>query len=239
MSSLDKFDFQTGRVLSGKYKVLQRLGVGWEAEVYLVQELATNIERAAKVFFPKRNPSNRTVKRYATKLHKLRACNSLIKYISVDHFQIAGQKITYLLSEFVEGQTLDTYLKTFSRRPLPYYQALHLFYAIVKAAEEIHIHKEAHGDIHGDNIIVQKQGLNYELKLIDVFLPNAKNPTSIQHDVIDLCHLLYQIIGGVKHYQKQPPIIKEVCCGLKHSLITKKFRNTTNLRTYLENSHWD
>ena len=35
-----------------KYKVLSMLGRGWEGEVYKIKEVTTNIERAAKIFFP-------------------------------------------------------------------------------------------------------------------------------------------------------------------------------------------
>ena len=58
------------------------LGSGWEGEVYLVRELVTGIERAAKLFFPNRNPNNRVATAYAKKLYKLRACEALIQYLN-------------------------------------------------------------------------------------------------------------------------------------------------------------
>ena len=51
-SKIDRFDFKEGRVLARKYEVLSKLGGGWEAEVYLLRELSTGIERAAKFFYP-------------------------------------------------------------------------------------------------------------------------------------------------------------------------------------------
>ena len=68
------FGLRPGDVLAGKYRVCDLLGAGWEGEVYLVRELATGIERSAKVFFPARNPGNRALRFYAKKLHKLRHC---------------------------------------------------------------------------------------------------------------------------------------------------------------------
>ena len=47
------------------------LGAGWEGEVYLVRERGTGIERTVKIFFPRRNPRDRTLRFYARKLHKL------------------------------------------------------------------------------------------------------------------------------------------------------------------------
>ena len=49
---IDEFEFARGRVLAGKYEVIERLGKGWEGEVYRLRELATGIERAAKFFDP-------------------------------------------------------------------------------------------------------------------------------------------------------------------------------------------
>jgi len=81
---IDTFNFVTGRILSGKYQVecvvsmetkevqvIERLGAGWEGEVYLVKEVLTGIERAAKFFFPHRDPNNKSLIVYAQKLHKL------------------------------------------------------------------------------------------------------------------------------------------------------------------------
>lgn len=233
------FDFEEGIILSSKYKVIKRLGSGWEGEVYLVKELVTEIERAAKFFYPARNPKDRTVKAYAKKLYKLRACNSLIKYIAVEKIQINNVQITYLLSDFVEGYSLDTYANSWHPLGMNYYQALHLFYNIVKAVEEIHINKECHGDIHSENVIIQKSGLNYELKLIDVFKTSGGPRGTIQDDVYDLCYLLHEMIGGKAEYKSQPRIIKNICCGLKKTLIRKKFKSATSLRVYLENKAWE
>ena len=63
------FNFQPGRVLAKKYEVIGKLGEGWEGEVYLVREQLTNIERAAKFFFPQRNPNNKAFKFYLNLAH--------------------------------------------------------------------------------------------------------------------------------------------------------------------------
>lgn len=238
-TKITSFNFRTGKIISSKYEIVNHLGSGWEGEVYLVKEIDTDIERAAKFFYPHQNPNNKTVKGYAKKLHKLRACNSLIKYIAKDKLKIKGNDITYLLSDFVEGETLDTYINSYHPNGVPFYQALHLFYAVVKAVEEIHINKEWHGDIHEENIIIQKSSLSYDLKLIDVFQVRNGERGSIYEDVVSLCHLLYIIIGGEKTYKKQPNIIKNICCGLKRTMIKRRFKNATSIRVFMENQVWE
>jgi putative component of toxin-antitoxin plasmid stabilization module len=56
--------------------------------------------------------------------------------------------------------------------------------------------------------------------------------------VVDLVRILYDAVGGRKHYKRQPQVIKFICCGLKRSLILKKFRTAGQLREHLETLTW-
>ena len=40
--------------------------------------------------------------------------------------------------------------------------------------------------------------------------------------MFDLIRIFYDAIGGAKHYRKQPPEVKAICCGLKRSLILRE-----------------
>lgn len=237
MKSVKSFNFKPRLKISNKYVIIEKIGQGWEGELYLIKEIDTQIERVAKFFYPRRNPKNITVRNYAKKLHRLRECPSLIKYIARDVVEVHDKEVTYLLSDYIEGFTLDTYIASYHYHGIGFYEALHIFYALVQAVEEIHLQKESHGDLHTENVIIQKVGLKVRLKLIDVFI-QPKNNTSIQQDIYDLCFLLYEIIGGSKTYKDQPKIIKSIVCGNKRGLISKKFKNATHLKNYLENNQW-
>jgi len=89
----DSFDLQPGRVLARKFEVIRRLGAGWEGEVYLVRESATGIDRAAKLFFPERNPRNRTLNEYARRLHRLRECPILVSYVTQETVRAHGADV--------------------------------------------------------------------------------------------------------------------------------------------------
>ena len=56
---IESFDLRPGRLIGGKYVVQQRLGGGWEGEVYKVVEERTGAHRAMKIFFPHRNEGDR------------------------------------------------------------------------------------------------------------------------------------------------------------------------------------
>jgi hypothetical protein len=77
------------------------------------------------------------------------------------------------------------------------------------------------------------------LKLLDSFQwPDSKR-SNLQEDLLNAVRILYDVIGGQKHYAKQPKVIKNICCGLKKSLILSKFKNIHRLKEHLENLSWE
>jgi serine/threonine protein kinase len=236
--AVDSFNFQAGRIFANKYQIVSKLGEGWEGEVYMVRETMTGIDRAAKFFFPHRNPRNRACNFYAKKLHKLRHCPILIQYHTQETIKYRGENISFLVSEFVEGELLSEFLARQPGKRLSAFQALHLLHALASGIETIHHMREYHGDLHTDNIIIRRFGLSYDLKLLDMFHWGAARSANIHDDVCDLVRIFYDAIGGQKYYSKQPDEIKKICCGLKRTLILKKFRTAGQLREYLETMQW-
>ncbi len=232
------FDLLSGRVIAKKYEIVSKLGGGWEGEVYKIVEAGSGIERAAKFFYPHRNVNNKTAKFNAKKLHKLRQCPILIQYHTKENFVFKRIPVTVLISEYVEGQLLSEFIKSFPGKRLTPYQALHLLYALTTGIECIHSMNEYHGDLHSDNIIVNKFGLEFELKLVDLFSAKEPKRESRKFDILTLIQVFHEALGGAKHYAKQPDAIKYICCGLKSSLILKKFKTVGQLRRHIENMDW-
>jgi serine/threonine protein kinase len=217
---------------------MARLGAGWEGEVYRIAEVRTDIERTAKLFYPERNPGNRTLRRYAKRLHKLRSCPILIQYHTEDVFTSRGSAIHYLVSEYVGGLVLEDFLKSRPGGRLRPFEALHLIYALARGVECIHLMNEYHGDLHAENVIVTSFGLEFGLKLLDLFHWNAPKGQNRQDDICDLVRLLYDSTGGARFYSRQPQAIKDICLGLKRSLILRRFRTVSRLRKHLETMSW-
>ncbi len=238
MPKIRSFDLEPGTLLAGKFEVLSRLGAGWEGEVYKIAERRTRIERAAKLFYPHRNPRNRAARFYAKKLHKLRQCPILIQYHTEERISFGCEAVTVLVSEYVEGELLADFLKMFPGRRLSPFQALHLLYALVKGIEPIHLMNEYHGDLHAENIIVNRFGLTFEVKLLDMFHWQASKAANRQDDICDLIHIFFEALGGKTRYARQPDPVKYICAGLKRSLILGRFRNLSQLREHLETMSW-
>lgn len=237
-SNISEFNLQPGRVLARKYEIVELLGSGWEAEVYLIKEISTGIERTAKIFFPQRNIKDKALIFYAKKLHKLHHCPVTIQYSSQESFVFRNTTVTMLISEYVEGELLSQFVERQPGKRLNSFEALHLLHSLAVGMECVHSMGEYHGDLHTDNIIVQRYGLKYELKLIDMFNFGKPKRENIYHDTINLIHIFYECLGGKKHYHKHPPEIKAICCGLKRTLILKKFKRASDLRQYLETMQW-
>lgn len=235
---IDSFNLSSGRVIAKKYEVQQFLGAGNEGEVYKIVELETGIERAAKLFYPQRNPKDKTAKYFAKQLHKLQDCPVVIHYHTKETLTFKRQPITVLISEYVEGDLLSDFIKQFPGKKLSPYQGIHLLYSLAKGIELVHSLNEVHGDLHSDNIIVNKFGLEFELKILDFYFTTNSKREGRKEDLVDLIKILHESLGGAKYYANQPDAIKDICCGLKTSLILKKFSNVSQLRMHLETMSW-
>lgn len=237
--SVDSFELQPGRKIARKYEITGLLGTGWEGEVYKIVELSSGIERAAKFFYPQRNIKNRTSSRYAKKLHRLRHCPIIIQYHTEELFVYRRIPIIVMISEYVQGIPLSEFLKKQRGKRLSAFQALHFLYALTVGLEPIHHIGEYHGDLHEENIIISRFGLGFELKLLDTYHWPAPKKQNIQTDLIDTIKIFHYVLGGQKHYAGQAKVIKDICCGLKHGLILKKFKDISRLREHLEQLNWE
>lgn len=239
MSSQDNpFGLYPGRKIIGKYIVGDCIGKGWEGQVYRVTEAATRIERAAKFFYPERNPGGRTLRRYAQKLDRLRHCPMIVRYHTHEHLVRRGQQIPFLVSEFVHGEILEDFIKRQPRKRLTPFEALHLLHALVVGMEPVHAAGEYHGDLHSGNIMVTRRGIGFDVKAIDFFWHGPRTVEHVQDDIVDLIKLFYESLGGARTYKNQPPEVKAIVRGQKRSLITRRFKTLHALRQHLENFDW-
>ena len=235
---IDSFEFRPGRVLAGKYEVLGRIGRGWEGEVYHVREQLTGVERAAKFFFPERNLRDRAVTYHARKLYKLRHCPLLIQYVTLDKIIARGVEVKFMVSELVEGVLLSEFLSKQRGKRLTVFEGLVLLHTLANGLEVIHNTPDYHGDIHPENIMVKRRGIGFDVKLIDFYRWNAPTRYNIREDVYDIIRIFYDLVGGRARYRHHPQVVKNICCGLKRSLIVRKFKTAGSLRNHLETMEW-
>ena len=233
-----RFDLVPGRSVAGKYIVVRPLGSGYEGEVYAVMERATGIGRAAKFYYPHRDPRGMAAIRYARKLDALRHCPILLQYHHQEIVTIRRQRVTVVVSELVEGVKLSEFLARQPGGRLTTFEALHVLHALASGIAPIHARGEYHGDIHPDNIMIRRRGIGFDLKLIDFFDLGRPGRPKVHKDVLNLVQVFHLVVGGRRHYREQPPVVKAIIRGLKDSLILDRFDTAGAIQRHLEGLDW-
>lgn len=235
---IESFNFPPGRKVGPRYVVESRLGGGTEGEVYQIRELGTGIHRAAKFYFPHRDPYRKLAIHHARKLNTLRHCSIVLQYHHSEIITVRRQKVVALISDLCEGEQLEKWIRRHPGHRLSPYTALHVFYNLVRGLETIHTLGEYHADVHSQNILIRPTGVRYELKLIDFYDWGKPRRYQQRQDIWDAVKVLYECIGGKRAYAKMPPEIKHICAGLRRDLILKRFPTITAMRTHLETFEW-
>ena len=237
-SKVKRFDFASGRRVAGKYDIERPLGSGWEGEVYVIVERTTGIRRAAKFYYPHRDPMGKAAIAYARKLDALRHCPILMQYHHQEIAYVKRRKVTVVISELVEGQKLSEFLAGQGPKGLSTFEALNVLYVLAKGISPIHARGEYHGDIHDDNIMIRRQGVGFEVKLLDFFDLGKPTKAKIHKDVLNLVEVFHVICGGRGQYARQPKVVKDIVRGLKDSLILQRFQSAGDIQRHLENLQW-
>ena len=105
--------------------------------------------------------------------------------------------------------------------------------------ECIHQAGEYHGDLHTDNIVVERYGVTFQLKILDFFTASGSKREARQTDIHEVVRVFYDALGGARFYARQPKVVKDIVLGLKRSLILKRYPTMTHLRQHLETLSWD
>jgi serine/threonine protein kinase len=232
------FGFQPGRRVERYYVLGDFIGAGYEGEVYHLTEHKTGIERVIKFFYPHRHRDPRRSIRLARKLHRLRHCSVILQYHHHGELAWQGRKIPYMVSDLASGQMLHQLIQRQPRKRFHPFEALSLTYAIACGVAEMHDLGEYHGDIHEDNILVERRGVAFDIKLIDLYLHARWTANRLKMDVLDLAWLLYQLVGGPAGYSGSPKIIKEIVCGRRTQTICRKFATAGDLCRFVEQYPW-
>jgi serine/threonine protein kinase len=143
-----------------------------------------------------------------------------------------------MISQFFEGELLSDFVKRHRGKRLPPFEALHLVYAMACGLEQIHRLREYHGDLHEGNVLVMRQGIFFNVRLLDFYNQGPPSAARIREDAVELVRLLYETVGGRERYATQPVEIKRICRGMRRDLIERDFATARHVREFIESFEW-
>lgn len=144
-----------GKVLSGRYDVLDRIGQGGMALVYRARDLTLNRTVAVKILRRQWAEDEELVERFNL---EARAAASLDNRHVVHVYDVGSDDdVHYIVMELVHGKNLKDYLA--ERGPLEPREALGIIDQVAEALAEAHSRQIVHRDIKPQNILVTDDGL--------------------------------------------------------------------------------
>lgn len=161
-----------GKIIDGRYEIIEEIGRGGMAIVYLAKCLVLNRYVAIKVLRPEFRGDEEFIKRF--KIESQSAGNlSHPNIVSV--YDVGNEGDTeYIVMEYVEGITLKQYLG--AKGSLPEKEAVDFASQICSGLEHAHKKGIVHKDIKPENIMITKEGI---LKITDFGIAKALNQGTI------------------------------------------------------------
>ncbi|MEC1520902.1 Stk1 family PASTA domain-containing Ser/Thr kinase [Neobacillus niacini] len=183
-----------GKRLSGRYKVLEMIGGGGMANVYLAHDMILDRDVAVKMLRLDFANDEEFIRRFR---REAQSATSLAHPSIVSIYDVGEEDDLYfIVMEYVEGQTLKQYIQHNS--PLQVEETIDIMKQLTSAISHAHQNHIIHRDIKPQNILVDRFG---NVKITDFGIAMALSATSITqtNSVLGSVHYLSpeQARGGM------------------------------------------
>lgn len=170
--AMDKYEAFIGKVLDGRYKILDLVGVGGMAFVLKAEDLTINRTVAIKVLNDQYNGDEQAERRF---INESKAVAMLSSKHIVGIYDVAiYPDIKYIVMEFLDGITLKEYMD--KKGILPWKEACNYTLQILRALEHAHSKGVVHRDIKPQNIMLLHNG---EIKVTDFGIAKTPNMPAV------------------------------------------------------------
>ncbi|MDM5357966.1 Stk1 family PASTA domain-containing Ser/Thr kinase [Peribacillus sp. ACCC06369] len=161
-----------GRRINGRYKLIQMVGGGGMANVYLARDMILDRDVALKILRMDFNNDEEFIKRFN---REAQSATSLAHPNIVSIYDVGEEdSIYYIVMEYVDGFTLKQYIQKYF--PIPVDEALDIMKQITAAISHAHHNGIIHRDIKPQNILIDKEGT---VKITDFGIALALSATNI------------------------------------------------------------
>ncbi|MCY0877254.1 MAG: Stk1 family PASTA domain-containing Ser/Thr kinase [Firmicutes bacterium] len=163
-----------GRILGGRYQILERIGGGGMAIVYRGLDVLLHRPVSVKTLRPEFVSDAEFVRLFK---REAQAAASLSNPSIVNIYDVGQDaEVHYIVMEFVDGQTLKQVIE--ERAPLPVDEAVGIARQICDALAHAHDHNIIHRDVKPHNILISKAG---RVKVTDFGIARAITANTITH----------------------------------------------------------
>lgn len=161
-----------GYLLNNRYRLLDQIGEGGMANVYLAQDTILERKVAIKVLRGDLSHDEIFVKRFQ---REALAATTLEHPNIVQVYDVGEEQgYHYIVMEYVEGKTLKQLIK--QHGPLSVGEVIDVMEQLVSAVEHAHSRHVIHRDIKPQNVMVRSDG---EVKLTDFGIALAQNASQL------------------------------------------------------------
>lgn len=164
-----------GKILGGRYELLEKIGQGGMAVVYRAKCLLLNRTVAVKILRNDLESSDDFIKRFNIEAQSAASLASP-NIVSIHDVGIDGD-INFIVMEYIEGHTLKEYIQNFA--PLKWEKAVKIAMQISYALSEAHKKHIIHRDIKPQNIIITEDG---DVKVTDFGIARVSTGETISAD---------------------------------------------------------
>ncbi len=147
-------EISLGMLLDNRYQLVDMIGKGGMAIVYLANDLRTGHQVAVKILNPEYNDDEEFLERFD---REAAAASKMSHHNIVNLLDVGNdQGYRYLVMEYVQGKTLKEVI--LDRGAMPYDVAAQVAIRILSALQHAHKNGIIHRDIKPQNILVHSEG---------------------------------------------------------------------------------
>ncbi|MBS4193937.1 Stk1 family PASTA domain-containing Ser/Thr kinase [Lederbergia citri] len=161
-----------GKRISGRYKLLQMIGGGGMANVYLAHDMILDRDVAIKILRLDFAHEDEFIRRFQ---REAQSATSLTHENIVSIYDVGEENdIYYIVMEYVDGMTLKQYIQYY--HPIPLEHTLDIMKQLTSAISHAHQNHIVHRDIKPQNILIDHNG---HVMITDFGIAMALSATSI------------------------------------------------------------
>lgn len=161
-----------GKRISGRYKIIEMIGGGGMANVYLAHDMILDRDVALKMLRLDFANDEEFIRRFH---REAQSATSLVHPNIVSIYDVGEEDgLYYIVMEYVDGQTLKQYIQ--QNAPHRVDEALEIMKQLTSAISQAHQNHIVHRDIKPHNILIDRNG---NVKITDFGIAMALSATSI------------------------------------------------------------